>query len=167
MEHVKIEWRTFWLFKKADILDGNAIRLTSSASVLRWLYGMPKTHQEETPLRPTMKCIASPTHTWRSTSQFYSGRLLGNPNISWGIRSYLCRENSRLPYKVRIYWWLLMWFQCLQRFHWRILLQTLPHRFHRQTVDFMKHVLTTTYFLHVGWFYQQKNGVYIGFPWHR
>jgi hypothetical protein len=105
--------------------------------------------------------------TWRSTSQFYLGRLLGNPTIRLRIRRHLCSENRRSTYKVRIYWWVLMLLQCLQRFHWKMLIQTLSRKFHRQTVNFMKHVLKTTYFLHVGWFYQQKGGVSVGFPWHR
>jgi hypothetical protein len=43
-------------------------------------------------------------------------------------------------------------------------LQLLPQNFHEQTVDLIRHVLSTTYFLFNGSFYEQKDGVAMGSP---
>jgi hypothetical protein len=43
-------------------------------------------------------------------------------------------------------------------------LQLLSGRFQRQTVDLIKHVHTSTYFLYNGSFYEQKDGVAMGSP---
>jgi len=38
-------------------------------------------------------------------------------------------------------------------------IQLLSEKFNKQRVDLFRHVLTTTYFLHCGCFYNQKDGV--------
>ena len=45
-----------------DIPDDTVKRWISNASVPPRLYGLPNIHKEETPLRPIVKCNASPTH---------------------------------------------------------------------------------------------------------
>jgi len=66
----------------ADIPDDTVKTVITHASVPPRLYGLPNIHKEETPLRPTVNCIASPTKTWQNTSQVYSARLLGNLSIT-------------------------------------------------------------------------------------
>jgi hypothetical protein len=44
------------------------------------------------------------------------------------------------------------------------IIQLLSAKFNKQTVDLFRHVLTTTYFLYDGSFYDQKDGVALGSP---
>jgi hypothetical protein len=43
-------------------------------------------------------------------------------------------------------------------------IQILSAKFSKQTVDLFRHVLTTTYFLYDGSFYDQNDGVTMGLP---
>jgi hypothetical protein len=56
-----IERITSLFIKKANIPDGTFKRSIPQASVPPRLYGLPNIHKEETSLRPTVNCIASPT----------------------------------------------------------------------------------------------------------
>jgi hypothetical protein len=58
----KIERQTTSLIKKSDIPEEVAKKLMPHASALPRLYGLPKIHKKDIPLRPTVNCIASPTY---------------------------------------------------------------------------------------------------------
>jgi hypothetical protein len=57
-----IERITSLFIKKANIPDDTIKRSIPQASVPPRLYGLPNIHKEETLPRPTVNCIASPTH---------------------------------------------------------------------------------------------------------
>jgi hypothetical protein len=44
-------------------------------------------------------------------------------------------------------------------------LEVLSQHLHKQTLSLIRHVLTTTYFLYEGSFYDQKDRVAMGSPW--
>jgi hypothetical protein len=58
----KIERPTTSLIKKSDIPEEDVKKLNPHASVPPRLYGLPKIHKEDVPLRLIVNCIVSPTH---------------------------------------------------------------------------------------------------------
>jgi hypothetical protein len=58
----KIKRQTTSLINKSDIPEEVAKKLIPHASAPPWLYGLPKIHKKDVPLRPIVNCIASPTY---------------------------------------------------------------------------------------------------------
>jgi hypothetical protein len=57
-----------------------------------------------------------------------------------------------------------MWYLCSSKSPFDDTIQILSVKSNKQTVDLFRHVLTTTYFLYDGSFYDQKDGVAMGSP---
>jgi hypothetical protein len=58
----RIERQTASLIKKPDFPEKVAKKLITHALVPPRLYGLPKIHKKDVPLRPIVNCIASPMY---------------------------------------------------------------------------------------------------------
>jgi hypothetical protein len=147
-----------------DIPKEDIKRLTPYASAPPRLYGLPKIHKEGVPLRLIVNCISSPTYA-------LAKYLMGLPSPLVGQSDHHTRNSEAFVQKLHDIWLnkadILVSFDVVSLFTKVPLddtLQLFSGRFQRQTVDLIKHVLTSTYFLYNGSFYKQKDGVAMGSP---
>jgi hypothetical protein len=120
------------------------------------------TSKEGVPLRPTVNCIGSPTC---ALAKYLVGLLIPLVRQSdhhiRNSEAFVQKLHDIRVNKADI----LVNFDVVSLFTKVPLddtLQLLSGRFQRQTVDIIKHVLTSTYFLYNGSFYEQKDGVAMG-----
>jgi len=146
--------------KMADIPDDTVKRVIPHASVAPRVYGLPNIHMEETPLRPIVNCIASPT---QNLARYLAGilspfvgqsehHIKNSETFLQKIQSIVLKDTDTM---VCIDVVALFTSVPLED-----TLQIFSQKFHRETVDLMKQVLTKTYFLYDGSFFPSggRNG---------
>jgi hypothetical protein len=160
----RIERRTTALVKKSEIPEDDAKRLTPHASVPPRLYGLPKIHKKDVPLRPIVNCIGSPTYALAKYLTGLLGPLVGESDHHIRKSEAFVKKLQAIKLQETD---ILVSFDVVSLFT-RVPLedtiQLLTAKFSKQTVDLFRHVLTTTYFLYDGSFYDQKDGVAMGSP---
>jgi hypothetical protein len=124
-----------------------------------------KIHKKDVPLRPIVNCIASPTYV---LAKYLAGLL--SPFV--GQSDHHIKNSETFVQKLHSIRLqdtdILVSFDVVSLFTKVPLedtLQVLSQHLHKQTLSLIRHVLTTTYFLYEGSFYDQKDGVAMGSPW--
>jgi hypothetical protein len=152
------------LIKNSEISEEDMKRLTPHASAPPRLYRLPKIHKKDVPLRPTMNCIGYATYTLAKYLTGLLRLLVGQSN---------CHIRNSEAFMQKLQSIKLQEMDILVSFDVVLLftivplddtIQLLSAKFNMQTVDLFRHVLTTTYFLYDGSFYDQKDGVAMGLP---
>jgi hypothetical protein len=158
----KIEKQTASLIKRSDLPEEIAKKVTPHTSIPPRLYGLQKTHKEGAPLRPIVNCIASPTYSLAKHFTGIVNPFVGHfPSHIRNSEGFIQKLNTICLQKSGI----LVIFDVVSLFTKVPLedtLQLLQQHFHNQTICLFKQVLTTTYFLYDGAFYDRTDGVTMG-----
>jgi hypothetical protein len=160
----RIDRQTATLIKKSDIPEEVAKKLIPHASVPPRLYGLPKIHKKDMPLRPTVNCIASPTYLLaKHLTGLLSPFVRQTAHHIKNSEAFIQKLNTINLQETDI----LVSFDIFLLFTKVPLedtLQMLSQHFHNQAVSLFRQVLTTTYILYDGAFYDQTDGVAMGSP---
>jgi hypothetical protein len=158
----KTEKQTASLIKRSDLPEENAKKVILHTSIPPRLYRLPKIHKEGIPLRPIVNCITFPTY---SLAKHLAGILIPfvghSPSHIRNSEDFIQKLNTICLQKSDI----LVSFDVVSLFTKVPLedtLQLLQQYFHNQTICLFKQVLTTTYFLYDGAFYNHTDGVAMG-----
>jgi len=160
----KIEKQTTFLIKRSDFPEDVAKKLILHTSVPPRLYGLPKIHKKGIPLRPIVNYITSPTYLLVKHLTGLLNPLIGHaPSHIRNSEGFIQKLNTIRLQQSDI----LVSFNVVSLFTKVLLedtLRLLLQHFHNQTISLFKQVLTTTYFLYDGAFYNQTDGVTMGSP---
>ncbi|XP_071440817.1 uncharacterized protein [Hetaerina americana] len=156
--------KTTTLIKKS--LPGSEANrnLVPQAPVPPRLYGLPKIHKEGAPLRPIVSAIGAPTYNLAKHLTGILAPFVGSceHHIKNSAELVKTLGNIRLDNQD-----ILASFDVISLFTKVPIKDTLlllQARFDEKTVDLFRHVLTSTYFLYNGKFYEQVEGVPMGSP---
>ncbi|XP_071439457.1 uncharacterized protein [Hetaerina americana] len=128
------------------------------------LYGLPKIHKEGAPLRPIVSSIGAPTYNLAKHLTGILAPFVGSceHHIKNSAEFVKTLRDIRLDNQD-----ILASFDVISLFTKVPIKDTLlllQARFDEKTVDLFRHVLTSTYFLYNGKFYEQVEGVPMGSP---
>jgi hypothetical protein len=145
-----------------EIPEEDTKRLTPHASALPRLYGLPKIHKKDVPLRPIGNCISSPTYALVKYLTDQLRPLVGQSDCHIrNSEAFVQKLQSIKLQEMDI----LVSFNVVSLFTEVPLeetIQLLSVKFNKQTAYLFRHVLTTTYILYDGSFYDQKDKVAMG-----
>ncbi|XP_071447161.1 uncharacterized protein [Hetaerina americana] len=127
-------------------------------------YGLPKIHKEGAPLRPIVSAIGAPTYNLAKHLTGILAPFVGSceHHIKNSAEFVKTLRDIRLDNQD-----ILASFDVISLFTKVPIKDTLlllQARFDEKTVDLFRHVLTSTYFLYNGKFYEQVEGVPMGSP---
>jgi hypothetical protein len=100
----KIERRTTALIKKSEISEDDVKRLTPHASAPPRMYGLPKIHKKDVPLRPIVNCICSPIYALAKYLTDLLRPLVDNPTATSETVRPSCKSYSQSSCKKRTSW---------------------------------------------------------------
>jgi hypothetical protein len=160
----RIERKTASLIKKSDIPEEVAKKVIPQASVPPRLYGLPKIHKKHMPLRLIVNCIASPTYlVAKHLTGLLSLFVRQTDHHIKNSKAFIQKLNTISLQETDI----LVSIHVVSLFTKVPLedtLQMLPQHFHNWTISLFRQVLTTSYFLYYGMFYDKTDGVTMGSP---
>ena len=160
----KVLRKTNDLIKKSSIPQETKQKLRNTEAEAPRLYGLPKIHKDNIPLRPIVSAIGSPTY---HLDKYLSGLL--QPHI--GQTSSFVKDSKHFVDKLKDIVIgpqdILVSFDVVSLFTNVPLQQALSHLqeiFSEDIINLFRHSLTTTYFQWNQTFYEQKDGVAMGSP---
>ncbi|XP_054715271.1 uncharacterized protein LOC129224748 [Uloborus diversus] len=156
--------KTNSLIMKSTLPEKTKETISSSEALIPRLYGLPKIHKEELPLRPIVSAINSPTHL---LSKHLASLL--KPHV--GATESFVRDSSHFIEKLKTYSLqstdILVSFDVVSLFT-RVPIKEAMEKvreiFSPDIADLFQHVLTTTYFQWNNDIYEQIDGVAMGSP---
>lgn len=160
----RIENRTRTLLKRSELPTDIVKSLIPRSSVPPRLYGLPKIHKTDVPLRPIVSAIGSPTYTLAKHLTTLLQPVVGTcehhvKNSTEFVKNI---HNIKLdPQDILVSFDVVSLFT---RVPLKDALQLLESNFTPDVIALFKHVLTSTYFLYDGQFYEQQDGVAMGSP---
>lgn len=159
-----VERKTTNLINRSGLPKDTKKKLISYGSVPPRMYGVPKIHKAEVPLRPIINTIGGPTY---ALAKFLTGQLqplVGKcphhiSNSSEFVK--ILRNITVAPSDLLVSFDVVSLFTRVPVNDAMNLLQ--PH-FQPDIINLFRHALSSTYFLYDGRFYEQTDGIAMGSP---
>ncbi|PSN48481.1 hypothetical protein C0J52_11724 [Blattella germanica] len=160
----KVERLTSTLLAKSGLPNEVTKQLRPHSSIPPRIYGLPKIHKESVPLRPIVNSIGSPTY---SLAKYLTGllqRLVG---------TCIHHVRNSMDFIETLKGITISSSDVLVSFHVESLFTRVPLKetldllrphFDDNVISLFHHVLTSTYFLYNGAYYEQTDGVAMGSP---
>ncbi|KAJ4430702.1 hypothetical protein ANN_19293 [Periplaneta americana] len=159
-----VERRTNQLIKKSSLRTESKRLVSPSGSIPPRLYGLPKIHKPEVPLRPIVDAIGSPTYRLARYLTNLLQPLVGGcvHHVKNSTQSVQILDNIKVKPSD-----LLVSFDVVSLFT-RVPLSEamllLSDQFPPDITELFRHTLTSTYFLQNNTYYEQIDGVAMGSP---
>ena len=156
--------KTLTLIKNSGLSEDVTRGLRPPAPAPPRLYGLPKIHKENVPLRPIVSAIGSPTYELAKFLARVLSQHVGHCEHHIKNSSEFVKILADIRLEPND---IIVSFDVVSLFTRVPLMDTLKlldARFDKDTVNLFHHVLTSTYFKYDGQFFEQRDGVAMGSP---